>query len=77
MKKKRNTKLPPFPELNPELLEEWNYEKNENKDPHSLSAGSCEKVWWKCDKGHSWSESITSMTNSKRVKYCKLCHDSN
>ncbi len=44
-----------------ELLEEWNYEKNE-KSPDEFSPGSSKKVWWKCEKGHEWEAVIRSRT---------------
>ena len=38
---------------NPELSEEWNYEKNNNLTPYDVTAGSHKKVWWLCGKGYS------------------------
>jgi hypothetical protein len=64
-----------FEDNNPNLLKYWDYSKNKNISPNNVTSGSREKVWWKCVKGHSWTESITSMTNSKRVKYCRICND--
>ena len=37
---------------NPELISEWNYEKNTLLTPNMVKAGSSDKVWWICDKGH-------------------------
>ena len=62
---------------NPNVLKYWDYSKNKNITPNNVTSGSREEVWWKCGKGHSWTESIKSMTNSKRVKYCRLCNESN
>ena len=39
---------------NPELSEEWNYEKNNNLTPYDVTAGSHKKVWWLCGKGHPY-----------------------
>ena len=41
---------------NPELIAEWDYEKNKIA-PNEIKAGSGIKVWWICAKGHSWSDS--------------------
>lgn len=38
----------------PELMNEWDYEKNVNISPDEISSGSGIKVWWKCKMGHSW-----------------------
>ena len=48
----------------PELIKEWDYDKNE-KRPEEYTSGSKEKVWWKCSKGHSWQAVIGSRTHSK------------
>lgn len=56
---------------NPELISEWNYNKNE-KDPENYSKGSDEKVWWKCDKGHEWEAAISSRTSGRKAG-CPYC----
>ena len=44
---------------NPELISEWDYEKNEIM-PTLVKAGTSKKVWWKCSQGHSWEATISS-----------------
>ena len=51
-------------EFFPELLEEWDYEKN-IISPKKLSYGSARKVWWRCKEGHSWQATPNSRTNMK------------
>ena len=49
--------LPGFNDLqtmNPELVKEWNYNKNLSITPDSIYAKSSKKVWWICSKGHEW-----------------------
>lgn len=46
-----------FATMHPELLEEWDYEKNE-KQPSEYSEHSRVMVWWKDVKGHSWKQTI-------------------
>jgi len=41
-------------ESNPELAKQWNYEKNGKLKPSDIVSLSHLKVWWKCEKGHSW-----------------------
>ncbi len=48
----------------PELLAEWNYDKNE-KGPECYTKGSQEEVWWKCSKGHSWHAQIYTRAHLK------------
>lgn len=38
---------------NPELLDEWDWEKNKYA-PSLVIAGTNKKLWWKCQSGHSW-----------------------
>ena len=48
-----------FATLHPELLEEWDYEKNVWTNPSNKTAKSKEKVWWKCKKcGCEWQAAI-------------------
>lgn len=54
------------------LLSEWDYEKNVDRGPASVSSGNSKiKVWWKCNKGHSF---VTDVYNrvSKRSG-CPYC----
>ena len=43
----------------PELLNEWDYEKN-NIMPSDISIWSKNKVWWKCKYGHEWASTMNS-----------------
>ena len=54
---------------NPELLKEWDYEKND-KLPQEYTSRSHQKVWWKCEKGHSWATPIAVRTRNENCPYC-------
>ena len=57
--------------LFPKLIEEWDYEKNNNKKPEMFMRGSFKKVWWKCKEGHSWRTTIYSRAcEDSRCPYC-------
>lgn len=59
----------------PELMKEWDYEKNEKRllNPSELSCYSTEQVWWKClNKGHSWATIISARTG-KKGSGCPFC----
>ena len=58
----------------PEFAKEWDYEKNGDLKPEDFSSSSTAKVWWKCDKGHEWVQSINSRTNYKSK--CPVCNRS-
>lgn len=55
----------------PELLEEWDYEKN-TVDPFQVRYGSGEKVYWKGkDCGHSWESVLRNrVRDNQNCPYC-------
>lgn len=56
---------------NPELLQEWDYEKNKDIRPEDCNYLSNRKVWWKCSQGHSWETSVSNRTRLARgCIYC-------
>ena len=61
----------------PELLEEWDWEKNKNVDPYSASCGSNKRVGWVCknDPTHKWDTAIYSRAINKTG--CRKCGDGN
>jgi hypothetical protein len=54
----------------PNLALEWDYEKNKQLNPRTISPGSNNKVWWKCKKGHSWQATICSRSKGLGCPYC-------
>lgn len=57
-------------ENNSNLCDEWNYEKNMDITPQSVTYGSHAKVWWKCSKGHEWEAQIKSRTYNHGCPFC-------
>ena len=60
-------------EKKPWLLALWDYDLNSQigRFPEGLSCNSNDKVYFKCDKGHSWYASPNSMGNKPhKCKYC-------
>jgi len=56
----------------PELLDEWDFDKNIEIDPMNIHAGSLSKVFWKCKYGHHWETSIQNRTGDKKTN-CPTC----
>ncbi len=55
----------------PELIEEWNYEKNGSLRPEYISYASNKKIWWKCKKcGFEWK---TTASNRTKGTNCPVC----
>lgn len=56
-------------QTNPELVVEWNYEKNGDLNPEFITAGSGKSVWWKCKNcGYEWQAEVV-----ERVRGQKKC----
>jgi hypothetical protein len=62
-----------FATENPELLKELDLIKNKNLEPENLSPRANQKVWWKCQKGHSWQATITNRTRKQYSNSCPYC----
>ncbi len=56
--------------LNPDLANEWNFEKNDGLTPMDVTPGSNKKVWWKCSKGHEWQATISNRNRGNGCSYC-------
>ena len=56
--------------LAPEILPEWDYMRNEDLLPESISLFSRIKVWWRCERGHSWYVSPFARSRGSRCPYC-------
>ncbi len=65
--------------IHPHLAKEWHPTKNGTLTPNDVLAGSHQKVWWKCEKGHKWEASMhnrTSIHNRTRRRGCPYCYNS-
>lgn len=59
---------------NPEIIQFWDYEKN-NKKPTEYGSGSNQYAFWKCEKGHFFRSRIYNMTHSVKGMNCPVCHN--
>jgi hypothetical protein len=53
----------------PELAAQWDYSIN-TENIHTTTAHSPKKVWWKCEKGHSWPATVKSRRKGNGCPYC-------
>lgn len=56
--------------LCPSLAEEWNYKRNGNLLPETVTLHCGQKVWWTCKNGHEYQATID---NRSRGKGCPIC----
>ena len=55
----------------PELLKEWDYEKNKDLNLSKLLSGSNKKAFWSCNKNHSFEQVVSKRT--LRGDSCPYC----
>ena len=58
--------------VRPDMLKQWDWEKNGKTDPSEILPSSHDKVWWKCELGHSWQAMVFSRTKEKQAG-CPYC----
>ena len=58
---------------NEKLIREWDYKRNspDGANPEQIALNSHKKVWWKCEKGHSWQAMVANRYRHGRgCPYC-------
>lgn len=61
-----------FATKHPELLDEWDYDKNQGVDPGTIPSTGSTKYWWKCKYGHSWQASLNSRVSGSGCRICSI-----
>ena len=59
-----------FLEEKPELLAEWDYDKNIGLRPEDYTGASDQRAWWKCKLGHSWYTAIKCRIIGTNCPFC-------
>ena len=54
----------------PAIAKEWDYTRNGGLKPEDFACGSQMKVKWKCERGHSWEQTIISRTLGRGCPFC-------
>lgn len=55
----------------PEIAAQWDHKKNKGLKPSDVTYGSTKKIWWRCDKDHSWIAPVGNRTyNKSGCPYC-------
>ena len=56
--------------LGENIEKQWDYEKNYPLKPENFAAQSDTKVWWKCEKGHSYKQKIVKKYIGQNCPIC-------
>ena len=54
----------------PKLAAQWDYSKNGELKPTDVHSNSKSRVWWLCEKGHSWSAIIQNRVTGNGCPVC-------
>ena len=55
----------------PDLLEQWDVQRNLPLSPSQVTRGSKRKVWWRCGLGHAYQATVAARTMSgSGCPYC-------
>ena len=68
-----NRALPGFNDLatlRPDIAAQWDYEKNGDLTPEDVTVAANKKVWWKCERDHSWQAVIASRSAGCNCPFC-------
>ena len=56
---------------NHQQMSEWDWKKNENLDPFTITWKSDKKAWWVCSEcGHSWEAAVKNRSNGRGCPKC-------
>lgn len=53
------------------LLQQWHPLNNDPLTPHSVTYGSKQRVWWRCERGHEWKTAVYTRTGAGSA--CPYC----
>lgn len=59
-----------FAKINPQLIDEWHYEKNNGLRPEEITPNANLKIWWKCKDGHQWQAAPSTRTSGAGCPFC-------
>ena len=56
--------------VNPQLAAEWHPTKNGTLKPEAVLPKSNKRVWWICEKGHSWEADVATRSSGSGCPFC-------
>jgi len=54
----------------PELSKQWDLPQNAPLTPDDVTAHFSKKLWWRCERGHTWQTSIRKRLRGDNCPYC-------
>lgn len=59
-----------FATLHPDLVAEWDHQRNGKLKPQTVGAHTTRRVWWKAPCGHAWQAALANRVNGTGCPYC-------
>ena len=59
-----------IPIARPDLIKEWHPTKNGKSNPKNMASNHEEQVWWLCENGHEWEDTVKSRMAGDRCPFC-------
>lgn len=56
--------------LYPDVAKEWHPTKNLGLTPDQVMPKSMKKIWWQCENGHEWQDTLNHRTSGRVCPYC-------
>lgn len=56
--------------LYPDVAKEWHPTRNQDITPDQVMPKSMKKIWWRCENGHEWQDTLNHRTNGRGCPYC-------
>lgn len=56
--------------LRPEVAALWDREENGSLTPRDVMPASHRRVWWRCNRGHTWQAPVFSLSSGTGCPYC-------
>lgn len=56
--------------LYPDVAKDWHPTKNLGLTPDQVMPKSMKKIWWQCENGHEWQDTLNHRTNGRGCPYC-------
>lgn len=57
--------------VRPDLAKEWHPTLNGERTPASTGSRSGQKVWWLCDAGHAYAQTVAHRFNGSACQFCR------
>ncbi len=57
-------------EKRPELIRDWAADLNGGLRPEDVPPNSHRRVWWRCERGHTWQAQVGSVAGGTGCPYC-------